>query len=164
MMDIPGLEGQYSVTSHGRVYSHKTQKFLQVHDNGHGYATVCLCINGKSTHKYVHRLVAEAFIPNPACFPEVNHKDENPGNNCVQNLEWCTPKYNKNYGRRAQKFGISRGRPVICIDTGAVYHGIREAERLTHIPASCIWACCAGYKNSRSAGGLSWSYYQGPDG
>lgn len=62
------------------------------------YMNVWLYKDKKRHFKLVHRLVAETFIPNPENLPEVNHKDENPSNNCVENLEWCDRKYNMNYG------------------------------------------------------------------
>ena len=68
--------------------------------NSRGYLRVSLNQNGKIKKEQVHRLVAQAFIPNPNQLPEVNHKDENKLNNYVGNLEWCTSKYNCNYGTR----------------------------------------------------------------
>ena len=62
------------------------------------YKRVNLCINGVGHKKTIHRLVAEAFIPNPNNYPCINHKDENKENNNANNLEWCTYKYNSNYG------------------------------------------------------------------
>lgn len=62
-----------------------------------GYLKINLSINGKRTLKYIHRMVAEAFIPNPNNYKEVNHKDNNPSNNNVNNLEWCDRKYNIEY-------------------------------------------------------------------
>ena len=62
---------------------------------------------GKRKIKKVHRLVAETFIPNPDNLPEVNHKDENKQNPSVSNLEWCTSKYNSNYGIRKERIGFS---------------------------------------------------------
>lgn len=59
--------------------------------------------NGKFTAKSVHKLVALAFIPNPNCYPIINHKDTNPFNNEVSNLEWCTYKYNNEYNGRIEK-------------------------------------------------------------
>jgi hypothetical protein len=68
-----------------------------------GYRQVLFSINGKVTHKLVHRLIAEAFISNPNNLPQVNHKDENKLNNNVENLEWCSPKYNMNYGTARER-------------------------------------------------------------
>lgn len=82
-----------------------------------GYVSIVLCKNGKTTNHRIHRLVAQHFIPNPENLPEVNHKDENKSNNCVNNLEWCNSSYNKNYGTRTDKFIQSRGTPVKCIET-----------------------------------------------
>lgn len=62
-----------------------------------GYYKIALSINGKRYLKYIHRMVAEAFIPNPNNYREVNHKDSNASNNRVENLEWCDRKYNLNY-------------------------------------------------------------------
>ena len=65
--------------------------------------TVKLCKNGKSKTYFVHRLIAEAFIPNPFGAPQVNHKDENITNNAKCNLEWCDSKYNNNYGGHTER-------------------------------------------------------------
>jgi hypothetical protein len=70
---------------------HIKGKMIRTHINGSGY----VCASGGA---FIHRLVAEAFIPNPDNLPEVNHKDENKLNNCADNLEWCTKQYNMNYG------------------------------------------------------------------
>lgn len=72
-------------------------------EHSQGYLTVILYKNGKIKNYKIHRLVAEAFIPNPNNYPCVNHKDENPSNNCINNLEWCTHKYNMNYGTCQQR-------------------------------------------------------------
>ena len=74
------------------------------------YMEVNLSKNNKVTHYLIHRLVAQAFIPNPNNLPQVNHKDENRENNRVDNLEWCTAEYNTNYGTRALRQGISSGK------------------------------------------------------
>ena len=106
--DVVGYEGLYQVSNLGRVKSF-------IHHNGtdkriiktilikNGYCNVTLCKKGKRERKYIHRLVAEAFIPNPNNYPIINHKDENPANNCSNNLEWCTQKYNMNYGSLKDK-------------------------------------------------------------
>ena len=107
------IEGfpNYLVTTHGRVLSLKDSrgkdriKELKPQYSNSGYLTVLLYKNGKQYHKYVHRLVAKAFIPNPENKPEVNHIDEDKSNNCVSNLEWMTAKENRNHGTRNERAG-----------------------------------------------------------
>ena len=96
--EIKGYEGLYFVDEKGRIYGKKGYALKQ-YDNGYGYLIIDLRDkNGVRKHKRVHRLVAEAFIPNPYNLPEINHKDENKKNNSSDNLEWCTSSYNKKYG------------------------------------------------------------------
>ena len=78
--------------------------------------------NGKAQLFLVHRLVAQSFIPNPNRLSEINHKDENPLNNCVENLEWCTHKYNVNYGTRNKRASENnpRQRKVCMFDEDGV--------------------------------------------
>ena len=103
MRDVVGYENIYGVTSCGRIWSYKRQKFLTPFYNARGYLKVGLYKNGKVKNFYVHRLVAQAYIPNPDNLPQINHKDENKTNNCLQNLELCDAKYNNNYGTRIEK-------------------------------------------------------------
>lgn len=77
----------------------------------------------------IHRLVAAAFIPNPECLPEVNHKDENPLNNHVENLEWCTSEYNHNYGTYRMRQVRKHMKPIVF--HGNRYRSIHECARLT---------------------------------
>lgn len=93
---IKGFEGLYEVSDLGRVRSIKSDTILKG-ELLHGYKRVAL-FNEKYKKVFVHRLVADAFIPNPDGLPQINHKDEDKTNNCVDNLEWCTSKYNMNYG------------------------------------------------------------------
>lgn len=79
-------------------YRIQKERIRKCEVGSNGYLHVLLCKNGKYITHNVHRLVAETFIPNPDNLPEINHKDENKENNCVDNLEWCTRKYNMNYG------------------------------------------------------------------
>lgn len=119
--DIVDYEGKYQISNLGRVktlgricenvgknqfssYITKRtipEKILSVF--GNRYLKVALFKNGKRKYYSVHRLVAEAFIPNPNNLPIVNHKDEDKTNNRMDNLEWCTYKYNANYGTRNNK-------------------------------------------------------------
>lgn len=136
-----------------------------------GYPQLSVVINRKMKCLKVHRLVAEAFIDNPQDLPMVNHKDENPQNNQVDNLEWCDCKYNSNYGTRNQrisnkltgKCGVGK-KAVLQIDkyTGAIvgtYSSIDEAVRVCGFSTrSHISECCADKPKRHSAHGYRWRY------
>lgn len=92
----------YSVNHLGEVFNNKTGRKLK-HTVKKGYCSVYLYNENGRKCFLIHRLVATAFIPNPNNLPEVNHKDENPSNNNVENLEWCSPTYNCNYGTHCEK-------------------------------------------------------------
>lgn len=118
---IVGYEGLYEVSNLGRVRSFKwgREEIRKLHITKKGYLEVGLCKEGKQKMFKVHRLVAQAFIPNPEGLPVINHRDENPKNNKVDNLEWCTYKYNSNYGtckERIVQTMISNGNadPEMC--------------------------------------------------
>lgn len=116
---VKGYEGYYEVDQFGRIYS--VDRVISVNDNGRqygkplkakqmkqtmhskGYKTVSLTKDGKTKGMFVHRIVAEAFIPNEENLPMVNHKDEDKTNNFVENLEWCTASYNRTYGNAVEK-------------------------------------------------------------
>lgn len=91
---VKGYEGLYYITEDGRIYSSIQNKWLKTWKDNRGYLVVTL----QGEKKQVHRLVAETFIPNPDNLPVVNHKDEDKTNPFVDNLEWCTYEYNRNYG------------------------------------------------------------------
>ena len=102
---------RYVKYSNGQIHLHKGKVLSPVKSNL-GYLLVSLCCNGKYKMFLVHRLVTEAFIPNPENLPEVNHKDEDKANNSVDNLEWCDRSYNNNYGTariRAKDTAIKNG-------------------------------------------------------
>lgn len=106
--DIEGYEGLYQVSNTGQVKSLNYNqtgeiKLLKQYTNKKGYKRTSLSKNGKVKNHWMHRLVAIAFIPNPNNYKEINHKDENPSNNNVKNLEWCTHEYNMNYGTRNER-------------------------------------------------------------
>lgn len=91
---IDGIETHYSISDSAEVRNVITGKILKHKINDDGYHSVKLYINGKRVYKFVHVLVAIAFIPNPDNLPQVNHKDGVHNHNTPDNLEWCTPKYN----------------------------------------------------------------------
>ena len=106
--DIKGYKGKYQVSNLGRVKSLNyrntgKEKILSPGKYSGEYLQVMLYKDGKLKKHSIHRLVALAFIPNSNNYPIINHKDENPSNNRVDNLEWCTYKYNSNYGTCRQK-------------------------------------------------------------
>lgn len=100
--DVVGYEGLYEVSNAGHVrslhwYGGDNVVLLKSNKRKNGYLSLCLTKNGKHKTYLVHRIVAEAFIPNPDGLEMINHKDENKANNKVENLEWCTRSYNQKY-------------------------------------------------------------------
>ena len=162
MKDIQGYEGMYAVTSCGKVYSHKSKKFLKPVKNNAGYSVVCLHKDGEQKNYYIHRLVAEAYLPNPEELSQVNHKDENKENNALPNLEWCDGSYNINYGSRNERAGkaISKALsiPVFCEELNKTFSGARSAGRELSLSQSSITQCCKG--KQKTCGGYHWRYQE----
>lgn len=100
---IPDSFPLFMVSSDGRVKIADTGEYAKIRDNGNGYKQVQIMRNAKRYTKYVHRLVAECFIENPDCLPEVNHKDGDKSNNTASNLEWCSRSQNLLH---AYKYGL----------------------------------------------------------
>lgn len=103
--DINNYEGLYQVSNYGRIKrlgnaKNMKEKILRPIKHSRGYLRIGLHKNGFQKDYFIHRLVAQAFIINSINLPEVNHRDENKHNNKVCNLEWCSSKYNANYGTR----------------------------------------------------------------
>ena len=147
--DIPHFDG-FQVSNDGRVRN-KHGRVLKGSINNNGYQMVHLRTKDKNKLCTVHRLVAEAFIPNPDNLPQINHKDENKLNNEVNNLEWCTSKYNANYGTRNKR----KAKPIQCVETGKIYWGAREMERQTGIWHNDI---AKAIRNGTQIGGYHWQY------
>lgn len=178
--DIQGYEGFYQISSFGHVrhlvawrgnhfksdyISHisKTTPYI----DSCGYLRVALSAHGVTKHYRVHRLVAQAFIPNPNNLPQINHKDENKQNNHISNLEWCTQTYNNQYGTRGSRIGAtnSRGkgakRAVLQYDMLGNFirrwKSMQEAsDTLLTVSVPKICACCRGIR--KSTGGFVWKY------
>lgn len=182
---VQGYEGLYEVSNYGNVKSlgndkSRKEKLLKPNVNNRGYMVVGLCRVGKMKTHQVHRLVANAFLPNPDNLPQVNHKDECPTNNCVfvnadgtideskSNLEWCTCEYNNNYGTRNQRAGEALSIPVdMLTKQGELIRQFpsgHEAERFLRnngypsASSSQITKCCKGNPNYTHAYGFKWRY------
>lgn len=137
----------YEVSSSGDVYSKRTNRILSQGDSG-GYPMVVLC-DGSMHSRKVHRLVAEAFVPNPHNKPEINHIDGCKTNNNVDNLEWCTRSENIKHAFQTglevrSEFSGSRKKKIRIIETGEIFNSISDCARYigddpshTHI-SSCI--------------------------
>lgn len=172
--DIAGYEGLYQVSDLGRVksldryvdYGKTTAlrkgRILKPGKATGGYLQVELWKSGASSTKLIHRLVAEAFVPNGENLSEVNHKDENKENNSADNLEWCSRKYNINYGtgndRRIKNKVVA---VVMCALDGTElkeFPSVSEAARA--ISGKCvkgnITECCNG--RVKTACGYIWKY------
>lgn len=163
--DVENYKGYYQVSNTGKVkslnYNHTgKERILKAHDNGKGYLQVQLCKDGKKENYYLHVLVAVAFIPNPDNLPQVNHKDEDKTNNCVENLEYCSRLYNANYGTRNKRVAEKLSKPIFSIDkeSGEIreFPSTMEAERQTGIDQRRINDCLKGRK--KSAKGFYWHY------
>ena len=163
--DIKDYKGLYQVSNTGMVkslertvrcargYKIVPEKILEGYDNGNGYLYVKLCKEGKRKQYRINRLVAQAFLENPNSLPEVNHKDKNPKNNCVDNLEWCTRQYNVEYSKAKAVIGINKVSGLIV-----EFPSVMEAERQTGINNKNICACLKGKR--KSAGGYYWHYVE----
>ena len=119
---VKGYDELYEVSDIGRVRSlcAKQSMYLRIltqHIDKYGYLSVRLFYEGRRKRFSVHRLVAQAFIPNPNNLPQVNHKDEDKTNNAAGNLEWCDAKYNCNYGTRNHRMGMAHKGKLVSKNT-----------------------------------------------
>lgn len=152
---IKGHSSAYLVGSNGAIFNQITGKYLKPTLGSNGYYHLTLCY-GERKDCLVHRLVAEAFIPNPHNLPCVNHKDENKRNNSAENLEWCTDKYNLNYG----KCPSIKSTPVIQRSLNGNFikkwNSIKEASQALNIKYQGISRVCRHIR--KSCGGFLWEY------
>lgn len=151
MRDVVGFEGLYKVTSCGKVWSCRQNKFMKPYGGKGDYKMIGLWTHDKKqVFDYIHRIVAKAYVPNPNNYPEVNHKDEVKDHNWAENLEWCTRDYNLSYGtrlERAKASGMSRGKiskKVLCVETGVIYHSTNAAAAALGCKQPNISATCNG--------------------
>lgn len=164
--DVEEYKGLYQVSNYGRVKrlskmvntSIKNSKFrclrekiLKSLNNGKNYLSVMLVKENNVKYCKVHRLVAEAFIPNPNNFPQVNHKDYNRENNRVYNLEWCTLQYNNEYSHNKLIYQKDLNNTII-----KKWESIIKASKALRINSKNITTCCKGKR--KTAGGYMWEY------
>ena len=133
-------------------------RILKPRKGSSGYLQVVLYKDGGRKEYLVHRLVAEAYLPNPEEFLQVNHKDENKENNALQNLEWCTQSYNANYGSRNKRMAKSLSKPVFCEEFNRTFDGARAEARELGLDYSSINKCCTG--EYKTCGGYHWRYQE----
>lgn len=157
---IPDFEDRYSVSDSGQVWSLLRHKVLKPMIDRYGYEKVVLCKDGKMFYRTVHRLVAQAFVPNPDNLKTVNHINEDKTDNRAVNLEWLSIADNDNHGTRNERMADAKClhpvEQVLADGTVVAYKGVKDASRKTGINRCCIALCC---KNIRkTAGGYKWRY------
>lgn len=174
--NIEGYEGLYQISNYGRVKSLSrkvwqfnkyviTQEFIMKNKNSKdGYKRIILCKDGKYKTFLVHRLVAKHFLNNINNLPYINHKDENKDNNSVDNLEYCTAKYNCNYGNHNINLinSIKRKKKTLQYDLNGnlikEWISASSASKGTGISKCNIIACCNNKEHYKTAGGYVWRY------
>lgn len=152
----------YEVNQLGEIRHKKRQKILKPRDNNGGYQYVNFKINGKNTNFAVHRIVANAFIPNPNGYTEVNHKDYNKKNNCVDNLEWVSSSQNKQHSYLKQENKKSRGKAVNQYTKGGIFlktfDSVSDAAKELGCCVAAISNCCLG--RTKTSQGFRWSFVE----
>jgi hypothetical protein len=166
--DVVGYEGLYKVSNKGRVWSiprlNRGRVFggylIRFGIDKRNRCVVALHNNGKSKTFIPARLVATAFIREPNPDEEINHLDENPLNNCVENLEWCSHKYNCNYGTRIERIKEKQNMPILQYTLDgefvAEHASMHIAAESIQAEAGHICDCCLG--NRKWAYGFFWRY------
>lgn len=152
----------YEVNQFGEIRHKKRKKILKPRSNNGGYQYVNFKINGKNTNFAVHRIVANAFIPNPNGYTEVNHKDYDKTNNYVNNLEWVSSSQNKQHSYLKKENKKSRGKAVNQYTKDGVF--IKTFETITDAAEElgcCVAAisnCCLG--RAKTSQGFRWSFVE----
>lgn len=172
--DISGYEGYYQISNLGKIRS--LDRYANVCGGGkrlvkgrnlkpakctNGYYEIHLHCKGERKVLLLHRAVAETFLDNPMNYPEVNHKDEDPANNRADNLEWCTSKYNANYGTRNERMMIGREtKPVIQYNKNGIFvkrwDCMMDACREYNADISSMIRVCKG--KQKTCKGYIWKY------
>ena len=159
--DIIGYEGLYQVSNKGNVKNKQRNKYLVPKKNNRGYLGIELTNEKHRKMFLIHRLVAQSFISNPKRLPNVNHKDENPKNNSVENLEWCSQSYNVLYSMQKQgknsikKNGVARNsknkdthKSIKNIEKNIVFENSLQIKQKYGYKQSSILDCCRGKRKT----------------
>lgn len=180
--DVSGFENLYKISSKGKCWSKISNKLLEPHKYPNNYWFYSFNVKGVQKTRQIHRLVAEAFIPNLENKPCVGHKDCDRSNNCVENLYWCTYEENNNHpitrqrmseGQRNSKkafeasvnnFKKATEKIKRCVYQYSLdnilikkYNSITEASKENDCFVQNICACCKGI--NKTCKGYKWSYY-----
>jgi hypothetical protein len=157
---IPGFP-RYEVTTDGEVFNQDGLKLKQEKTNT-GYLRVSLS-NDSVSHKRisVHRLVADAFIPNPDNLQQIDHINEDKTDNRVENLRWSTPIDNLRHSGVIEKASVAKFTRVRCTTTGETYDSIKDAAIKYNLHHSNIVACCNGRRSK--CGNMGWEYVERKD-
>lgn len=157
MKDIQGYEGLYAITDQGQVWSYRKKGFLVPRDKNGYYQVHLTDRDGKLIDYAIHRLVAQAFIPNPENKPTVQHEDEDKHNNNVSNLSWATYSEQVNYGTRNERTAMAISIPVYCVELNKVFIGATAAAKEVGLSSgSTITQCCRNPK--KTAAKYHWRY------
>lgn len=158
---IKEFKSKYEVSTYGRVRSCRN-RILKQNLVGNGYCTVYLSNRQFNSRFYVHRLVAKAFISNPKKYPEVNHIDEDPSNNRMENLEWCSHQYNSTYGTIREKIWWRKHIGQFDADGNmiAYYDSLSAVCKVNGYNRSNISSCCQGRK--KLVHGYNWKFIDCP--
>lgn len=184
--DIQGYENLYQISSLGRVKSlgnggsnNSKEKIIKQYITPNGYLRVTLSKQGELKKYLVHRLVGQAFIPNPDNKPEIDHIDTNPQNNIISNLRWVTRIENRNNlitlinyskankGKKLsqeakEKMSKALSKPIVQYNLDnkliGIYESVKQASELLNIFSSNISSCCRG--KCKSAGGFRWGFLE----
>lgn len=156
--EIDGFNN-YEISTLGKVKNVKTGRILKAANNGTGYLQVRLCVNGKVVHKYVHRLVAEYFIPNLDNKTDVNHIDEDKLNNRADNLNWMTRTENVNWGTGIYRQAVSISKQIYALypdGTDKYFPSITIASRELGLSQGNISSVLVGRR--KTTGGYRFEY------
>lgn len=174
--DIPEFKGLYQASNLGRIKTlgnksnHKKEMIMKQRLNYKGYYVITLCKNSKRSTNLVHRLIAQAFIPNPENLPQINHRNGIKTDNNINNLEWCTNSYNQ---LEANRMGFCENRIKKCIEVNRKpiiqydlegniinkFISLREASNKTGLSYKSMSLCACG--KTKTCGGYVWRYVCG---